>query len=337
MTISKTTRHRYPGGKRERLEAALSGGNPDRPPIALWRHFPVDDQTPENLAEAILDFQISYDFDFLKVTPASSFCLKDWGAMDEWRGASEGTRDYTRRVVLSPEDWERLPVLDPYQGYLSDQLTCLRLLSNELGEKVPFIQTIFSPLAQAKNLVGGDELIVHLRQYPQQVHVGLKVIAESTQRFIEAACQTGISGIFYAVQQASYSMLSENEFAEFGRAYDLLVLASAQALWLNVLHLHGVNVMFDRVADYPVGVINWHDRDTQPSLATALQRFPGAVCGGLQRERTMVMGSPVQVTAEARDAIQSTGGKRFILGTGCVLPIIAPRSNILAARRSVEL
>lgn len=326
--------------RRRRLEACLSGAQPDRPPVSLWRHFPVDDQTPQGLAEATLEFQQRWDFDFVKVTPASSFCLKDWGAADEWRGATEGTREYTRRVIQQPQDWEKLAVLDPYAGYLGDQLTCLRLLANRLAAPevdVPFIQTIFSPLAQAKNLVGGENLLVHIRQHPAQLHRGLKIIQESTLRFLEACLPIGIAGIFYAVQHASYNLLTEAEYLEFGKAYDLPLLKAASGLWLNVLHLHGENVMFDLFADYPIGVLNWHDRDTQPDLAGGLKRFPGVLCGGLQRHDTMVLGSPHKVTAEARDAIQVVNGRRFILGTGCVLPIIAPRANLQAARRSVEL
>ncbi|MEA4909863.1 MAG: hypothetical protein VB089_19730, partial [Anaerolineaceae bacterium] len=64
--------------------------------------------------------------------------------------------------------------------------------------------------------------------------------------------------------------------------------------------------------------------------------FHGAVCGGLRRWETMVLGTPAQIRAEAEDAILSTNGTRFILGTGCVLPIVAPRGNILAARHSVD-
>jgi uroporphyrinogen decarboxylase len=326
--------------RRRRLEACLSGAQPDRPPVALWRHFPVDDQTPQGLADATLEFQQRWDFDFVKVTPASSFCLKDWGAADEWRGATEGTREYTRRVIQQPQDWEKLAVLDPYAGYLGDQLACLRLLADRLAAPdtdVPFIQTIFSPLAQAKNLVGGENLLVHIRQHPAQLHRGLKIIQESTLRFLEACQPTGIAGIFYAVQHASYNLLTEAEYHEFGKAYDLPLLQAASGLWLNVLHLHGENVMFDLFADYPIGVLNWHDRDTQPDLAGGLKRFPGALCGGLQRHDTMVLGSPHKVTAEARDAIQAVNGQRFILGTGCVLPTIAPRANLQAARRSVEL
>ena len=321
---------------RQRIEACLGGKAPDRAPVALWRHFPVDDQTPDGLAAATLDFQQTYDFDLVKVTPASSFCLKDWGVEDAWRGATEGTRDFTRRVVELPEDWLRLTVLDPYAGHLGKQLTCLRLVCGELGAQTPVLQTIFNPLAQAKNLSGGQVLLAHLRRYPEAVHAGLRTIAESTRRFIEAACETGIAGVFYAVQHASYPLLSPQEYDLFGRAYDLQVLEPAGRLWLNMLHLHGSDVMFERFSDYPLAVINWHDRDTPPSLVEARRQFKGVLCGGLQRERTMVLGTPEQVTAEARDALLATGGERFILGTGCVLPTIAPRANIWAARRSVE-
>jgi uroporphyrinogen decarboxylase len=216
-------------------------------------------------------------------------------------------------------------------------LTCLELVTDKLGTDVPVIQTIFNPLSQAKNLAGGNHLITHLRKYPAAVHEGLRIITKSTIHFIEAASKTGIAGIFYALQHASYALLTEEEYREFGRAYDLEILETIGDLWLNMLHLHGEEVMFNLIADYPVQVINWHDRDTAPSLEEAKQHFRGVVCGGLQREDTMVLGTPERVTAEATDAILVTGGERFILGTGCVLPTIAPRANILAARRSVEL
>jgi len=59
------------------------------------------------------------------------------------------------------------------------------------------------------------------------------------------------------------------------------------------------------------------------------------MCGGLSRS-TMVLGTPEDVREELSDAVQSTGGKRLILGTGCVLPIITPMGNIQSARRAVS-
>lgn len=321
----------------ERMEACLAGGAMDRSPVALWRHFPVDDQTPDGLAAATLNFQRTYDFDIVKVTPSSSFSLLDWGVQDEWRGDPEGTRNYTQTVINFPEDWERLPALGAEKEHLAAQLACLRLITKELGSETPVIQTIFSPLAQAKNLAGRNRLLVHLRRYPEAVHAGLKTITESTRSFIEAAGKTGIAGIFYAVQHAQYGLLSEDEYNQFGRKYDLQALESAREMWLNMLHIHGEDIMFDQLADYPVEVVNWHDRDTPPSLSEGKQRFEGVVCGGLQRIQTMVLGAPETVSVQARQAIDATGGERFILGTGCVTPITAPHGNLLSARLSVEI
>lgn len=321
---------------RKRLETCLSNMHPDRVPVALWRHFPVDDQNPVSLARATLAFQKEFDFDLVKVSPASSFCIKDWGAMDTWNGASEGTRDYIGRVIQEPEDWERLNVLDPQNGTLGAQLECLKILIKELGPDTPIIQTIFNPLSQAKNLVGKDNLLTHLRLYPEAVHTGLKTITETTQLYIKAVKESGVSGVFFAVQHAQYGLLNEKEFEVFGINYDLRALEPADGLWLNMVHLHGTDVMFDQVAKYPVQIINWHDRETFPSLGEGKQRFPGIVCGGLQRQETIVLGTPEDIEREAKEAIKSTDGERFILGTGCVVPTVAPYGNIMTARRSVE-
>lgn len=316
---------------RQRLETCLGGGILDQTPIALWRHFPVEDQSPDGLARAVVDFQRLYDFDLVKVTPASSFCLKDWGVDDEWQGNPEGTREYVHRVINSPDDWLKLKVLDPYQGALGKQLACLKMICQELGPDVPVIQTIFNPLSQAKNLAGGERLVVHLRQYPFVVDAGLKIISETIRRFIEAVNKTGIAGIFYAIQHANYHLLTEAEYLHFGKINDLEILELVRGNWLNMLHLHGDNVMFKLFTDYPVQVINWHDRETYPSLAEGKDLFHALVCGGLQRERTMELGSPEHVYSEACDAILATENKRFILGTGCVLQITTPSANIRAA------
>jgi uroporphyrinogen decarboxylase len=318
--------------KRERLRATIAGEPVDRLAAALWRHFPVDDQRPEDLAAVTLEWQARYDFDFVKVMPTSSYCLKDWGSTDEWRGNPEGTRDYTSRVIAHPDDWGRLAVLDPAQGHLGAMLRALRLIAAGLGGRTPFIQTIFSPLSQARNLVGAEALPVHLRRHPHALKAGLETIANSTLRFLEAARATGIDGIFYAVQHATYSVFSEAEYREFAEPLDRLILDAAGDLWLNVIHLHGDHVMFDLVAQYPGAILNWHDTHTPPDLAGGLQRFPGAVCGGLSQWETMARGTPAQVAEEARRAVDLTGGRRFVLGTGCVVPIVAPRANLLAAR-----
>jgi uroporphyrinogen decarboxylase len=325
-----------PMTKRERLTATIQGKPTDRTPVALWRHFPGDDQDPDSLAASTVAFQKQYDFDFIKVTPASSFCVRDWGVEDYWLGNQEGTREYSHHPVRMPEHWYALQRLEPDQGALGDQLRCLELIRDAVGEDVPFIQTIFNPLSQAKNLVGKENLIAHLRQDPVAVRTGLETITATTVHFIEAARERGIDGIFLAVQHASHELLCEREYEEFGIPFDHRLLDAASGLWLNVLHLHGSRVMFDLLAGYPVQVFNWHDRETPPSLLEGQKRVPGAVLGGLRQWDTMLRGTPDEVRREAEEAIQQTGGRRFILGTGCVTPVTAPWANLRAARDVVE-
>ncbi len=321
--------------KRERLIKTIAGEKIDRVPVALWRHWPGDDQRPADLARAILTFQQQWDWDFVKVTPASSYAIRDYGIQDRWVGSIEGTREYTQRVIHAPEDWENLPPLDPTRGALGEQLETLRLVKAGLETDVPFLHTIFSPLAQAKNLAGGDVLLKHIQEAPEAVKTGLKIITENTQRYLEVLKNTAVDGIFYAIQHASFALLTEDEYRTLGRPFDLQLLNNLP--WqFNMLHLHGMSPMFDLIADYPVQSINWHDRETSPTLEAGKEKFNGAVCGGLGRWDFVHHGTPEQVREQALDAIQQAEGRRLILSTGCVMMTTTPQANIRAVRESVE-
>lgn len=317
--------------KRERLEATIAGAPTDRPPVALWRHWPGDDQDASALAAAHIKWQQDYDWDLVKVSPASSFCLVDWGVEDRWQGHVEGTREYTRRVVARPDEYARLSPLDPTQGMLATQIETLRLLDKAFGDEVPFIATIFSPLAQAKNLAGKGRALSHMRSHPDLFCQVLDLITESTLRYIEAAKATGISGIFYAIQHANYELMSPAEYRTFGQPYDEKILAAASDLWLNMVHLHGEEVIFDLVADYDVPLLNWHDRDSGVSLQRGLKQIGGAASGGVSRD-TMHTGTPSDVLSEARDAVAQTQGRRLVLGTGCVIMTNTPLRNLRTLR-----
>ena len=176
-----------------------------------------------------------------------------------------------------------LHLLDPRRGMLAAQIEALNLIgqgmSNLPDPDVPYLATIFSPLAQAKNLAGGQELLSHMRSNPDAVLAGLETITSSTIASIE----TGISGIFYAVQHARYELMSPAEFAAFSNPFDQRILEAVSELWLNMLHVHGESgIMFDTVAGYPVQLVNWHDRDSGFSISQGLEHFDGALCGGQQ-------------------------------------------------------
>lgn len=320
--------------KRKRLEAVLRGDLPDRVPVALWRHWPGDDQDAHALAAAHLKWQQDYDWDVLKIGPASSYSVIDWGVKDRWVGHIEGTRQFTHRPIQKPEDWAKLQPLNPHGGMLGAQLETIRLVKTAVGDSVPILATIFAPLSQAKNLADKEPMISHLRSEPALFRQGQDTILETTLRFIEAAKEIGIDGIFYATQHARYPLLSREEYEMWGRPFDLKILNAVQDLWLNMVHLHSTDVMFDLVANYPVPLLNWHDRETGITLKAGLEQFSGAASGGIDHW-TLHEESPENTVAEAKDAIEQVNGRRLLLGTGCVAMTTTPLRNIRALRESV--
>ena len=132
--------------------------------------------------------------------------------------------------------------------------------------------------------------------------------------------------------------MGEDDYAEFGRAYDLRLFEALEGkgAWFNMVHLHGDDVMFDLLSDYPVQAWNWHDQETPPTLAEGKRKVKGAVVGGLRQWETLLRADPEEVRAEAQTAMGQTDGRGFILGTGCVTPVNAPWSNLRAVREVVE-
>ncbi|MDR5684389.1 MAG: uroporphyrinogen decarboxylase family protein, partial [Armatimonadota bacterium] len=124
--------------------------------------------------------------------------------------------------------------------------------------------------------------------------------------------------------------VTEEEYEEFGRPYDLRVLDAASSSDIVILHAHGEGVYFDLLSAYPVHAINWHDRRTPPSLREARARFSGCLVGGID-EVIFAGRAPAEVAQEVDEAIAQTGGTGHIVSAGCVVPIDAPEANIEAA------
>ncbi len=323
--------------KRERLEKTIAGEQTDRAPVALWRHFPGDDQRAADLARSTVDFQTAYDWDFVNVSPASSFCVTDYGVQDQWEGSLEGTRVYTKRLIERSLDWTSIRALDPTRGALGRQLDCLRLIGDALGEDVPLIQTIYSPLAQAQFLAGCDTLTRHMRTQPDRVHSGLSILTESTIRLIEGLKRLPVAGVFYMIQHASYMVMSEDEYRAFGLPYDRKVLDILPARWwLNVVHLGSELPMFKFLPELKAQVVNWGDHNSEPTLAQGKTLFEGAVCGGLSAWEHLHQGTPTSIREATRSAIQATNGRRLIVSAGGSTPVTAPLSNLRAVREAVE-
>lgn len=322
-----------PMSRRERILAALNRQPVDRVPYAVWRHFPTVDHSPAALAQATLRFQERYGSDFIKITPASGWAVVAWGCEENDKVQPDGHRGCLRCAVEGPGDWRKIRRLDPgsADGYASQLETIVRLgFDRRIGD-APVVPTLFSPLSLARKL-SGQRLATDLREHPDLVTGALEEITETIVRFAELTLQEGVSGIFYSIQTASRSVLSEEEYARFGEPYDRRVLeAVGGKSILTIIHCHGPSLMFDRLARLPGHAWNWEDRTTPPSLTEGKAKVTGAVIGGLDQWKTLRDGTAAAAAAETKDAVAQTGGIGLIVGPGCVLPANTPDATVAAA------
>ena len=206
-----------------------------------------------------------------------------------------------------------------------------------MGRRVPLVQTVFSPLTSCAKMAGRKTLLEHIREAPDAVHAGLEIVAETTRRFAIEVVTRGADGLFFASQTTNEGYLTPDEYAEFARQYDLVVLeAVGGRSWFNIFHLHGEDVMFDQVLDYPVEAFNYHDRESGPPLAEMRARTNKCLIGGIGQNTTLVHGTPEEVDAQVKEAWKQIKRRGLILGPGCVANRSAPEENVLQLRRSVE-
>ena len=322
--------------KRERLERALAGESVDRPPVALWRHFPGDDQRFTDLARSIIDFQRDYNWDLVRAMPSRQFMVSDYGLESAWRGDARGMREITKRVIRRSLDWTELRPLTPDRGALGGQVEVMRLVGAALeSDETPLLQTIYSPLLQAAQLAGKSRLLRDTRLQSDRLRSGLTQLTESTLRFVEALSRIkSVAGIFFVTGFASHELVSEGEYRSIAMPHNRnIISALPNHWWLNIAQVAGESPMLRLLDELPLQALNW---DTEaPGLAEASDRLNCAVCGGL-RDEDLLLGTPTLLREAIQRATRQRKRGRLIISGGGEGYITAPISNLRAVRGAVE-
>ena len=303
----------------ERVMAAVHGDEVDRVPVAFWHHF-----RPEGsglrLAEATLGFfDVEFDLDIAKVMPDIPY-------------------PFPRRSIREAEGWRLFEPLDSRSRFLTERVECVRALRDALGNEMPIVVTVYNPLAEAMYAAADREsFLAHLATNPVLVHHALSVIAENLRDHVADVIDAGADGVFFSLQGITSAVLTESQYREFGRPYDLLALQGATNGWLNILHVHGDrDLHFSLALDYPVDVLSWSDRLAGPSLREARMVTSKCLMGGWNERGALVNGDQAAMRSEAEDAIAQTNGRRFILANGCSVPDDISHEHLAMAREIAE-
>lgn len=313
---------------KQRIENALSLKSSDRIPYSMWMHFPNRDRHPRRLAELSVLYQKKYDLDFIKFMPYGMYSTVDYGTdLDVFNNFFEPPVQH-KPIIQDAADLEKIvrPVCGR-SGEYAVVLEAQRLLAGMLTERVPVVQTIFSPLTTIAKMCDVKTVLRLIEQAPQAVHRALELITETTVRFARASVEIGADGFFLATQLSSRDMLTPALHDEFVKRYDMAILAAVQGdTWFNIMHLHGANVYIDQVQDYPVQALSWHDRDDGPSMEEVRAYSDKAFVGGLSWGTNWLKKSTAEIMAEVGEVASRFDGCGTIMGPGCVIEPTTPPS-----------
>jgi len=327
---------------RERIEALHKGEKPDRMPVSFWRHFYDSESTPEQLSGAMTTFQEKFDWDLMKINPRASYHLEDWGGEYVYSG---GQDNHPRRIsfaVKSSNDWQKITRLNPLnENVLRDHIEAVKMIKNLAPKALPIVMTIFNPISIAGDLVDNDTFMVNqIRNNPEPLHEALENI---THTFIDTArefIRAGADGIFFATTQwASTNLITEDEYHEFGRKYDMIFLEEVlPQTSVNVLHVCSSNNMLPLFADYPIKIINWDMNDkTNPDAERGAEILKDKVIlGGVDRNGLLQNGTKQELEAMVELYGEFAGRHPFMLGPDCSIPTVTPNENLAIIKSKVE-
>jgi uroporphyrinogen decarboxylase len=329
--------------KTERVKAALRGDSVDRPPVSFWGHFYDREDTADALAESMLTFNRTYDWDFIKVQARASYHGEIWGG--EYGTSPDGVTGprCTRAVLNAPADWEKIEVKAPNAGVLGEQLQALRTLNAAVAGQVPIVQTVFAPLTVAYYLCGQDahKLKRIIFQDPGAAKQGLCNIAQTFKAHMPLCIEAGACGFFYSLSWGpTRDYMTEDEYADIARPADLEALeAIPPQAYFMMLHICRAHIMFDLVRDYPVHCYNWSvDEPGNPRVEDVLRNTDKAVVGGLPEKQFMVKTNAAELRSRVRQLLDVSDGRRLLVGGGCSQSLkLVPDGHFRAVQEAVGM
>ncbi len=305
----------------------------DRPPVGAWGHTYREEWSPADLAAVTVERARRFGWDFVKFQPRASCFAEAFGSVYHPAGHSLRAPILIKPGVPDLESWSTVHLAEPKA--LDDQVESIAIAARELGRDVPVIQTVFSPITVGGYLVGKSQsrVVRELRQHREVVGPALERIAAALVDFSRRSVEAGAAGIFYAISgYAGRKVMREDTYRDLVLPYDLAVLeALPRSAWFNAVHLCGSNLNFDLARDLPAQAVSWsiHNQGN-PSLAEGQEVARRAVMGGLSQRETLVFGPPPRIAAEARAAVEETGGRGLLLAPGCSVPPRVREVNLKA-------
>lgn len=236
-------------------------------------------------------------------------------------------------AISSYQDLAKLELIDPCRsGRLPLILEALKLVQDAVQERAAVGCSLGGPITTAAAVRGTDNFLRDMYRNPDMVHRLLQYVTDNALLFIDVLCAMGIKPSI-AEPTASGTLISNKHFREFAKPYlkQYSDRISQRCGSGPFVHICGDTMsILDDMVDAGATVLSL---DNQIDLAEAKAKVGHRAClAGNVKPFTLWRGSPQEVAAEVKECLRKAGDspKKFILSSGCGLPVGTPATNVLA-------
>jgi MtaA/CmuA family methyltransferase len=318
---------------KRRFLTALLGGRVEQIPVgnvvsiacvelmqACGAYFPtahLDAETMTRLAAAghtILGYDTVMPVFSVVQEAAALGCQVHWGEIDMMPGVR--TRPFAGQAsFVLPGGWQDTP---PIQVVLQ----ALRLLRQELGDRVVIVGKVMGPWTLSYHMMGMEEFLIGTLQAPDRVRRSLQTLKQVTVEFARMQLQAG-ADIICVADHATGGIVSP-------RAYRNFLLPVHQEITDSIggpTVLHCCGNTTDRLQYFVQAGFDCYHFESQVRLEDALAAAAGrmTLMGNINNPTLLLNGSPAQV-AEACQRVIDIGV--HILSPECAVPLATPLQNL---------
>lgn len=217
-------------------------------------------------------------------------------------------------------------------GRLPIILKGLKLVKEQLGDKVPVSGTVTGPFTIAAMVLGTEKLLIGMIKQPDKVKEMMEIITENNRRYIERMLDMGI-GIGFADPVSSTSILRQKQYREFSLPYfqknvdyilengggcGLHICGKSKKIWED-LNKTGIGCF---------GLDNIEDMGEAKEILGPHM----AIQGNVPPVDILRFGTPQDVLRASKECIRKAWDSPcgFTLTSGCQTPMDTPAENLQA-------
>ncbi len=242
-------------------------------------------------------------------------------------------------VLQNPADFKKLSLPDPRKsGRMPEMLAAVRILKKKMGGRIPVVAGASGPMTIASRIMDIEKMLYMIVDEPDRFREILDYCAELCFIWMSALAAEGADILIMSDPTSSPSVLPAKVYRQFveasvGSIFARLKQAFPEKFtWYSVAGPLQNNTAIISYAGADITTV-----DYVVPIEAAMEYSGITAINGNVKPILFLESNPDEIYAEARRLFKAARVReRFILGSGCEIPLYAAAENIKALVRAAE-